>query len=98
MYLAGWDGIWRLRRAYRICWQRRLTFRQAVKIVLRTLVWPLISIALAVHATQSYGKRYAQQTGVGRFAQFVSQVRLSVCYRILPKYYYIFALERPGQE
>jgi hypothetical protein len=86
--------IWRLRRAYRICWQRRLTFRHKTKIALCALVWPLISIALAVDATRRYGKRYAQQTGVGRVAQFLSQVQLSTCYRILPKYYYIFALER----
>ncbi|HVZ02183.1 MAG TPA: sugar-transfer associated ATP-grasp domain-containing protein [Dongiaceae bacterium] len=100
-HLLLWPGhqkgspIWRLRRAYRICWQRRLTRGQKLKIVLRAMVWPLIAIGLAVHATRRYGKRYTQQTGVGRLSQFLSQVHLAACYRILPKYYYIFALERP---
>ena len=100
-YLLLWPGhvpgspIWRLRRAYRICWQRRLALRQKVKIVLRAIVWPLISILLALHSTRRYGKRYAQQTGVSRVSQCLSQVHLAACYRILPKYYYIFALERP---
>jgi hypothetical protein len=93
-HVAG-SPIWRLRRAYRTCWQRRLTFGQKVKIVLRLLVWPLISVALAFHATRRYGRLYAQQTGIGRARQFLSQVHLAACYRILPKYYYIFALERP---
>jgi hypothetical protein len=99
-HLLLWPGhapgspIWRLRRAYRICWQRRLEAGAKIKIVLRTLIWPLIAVALAVHATQRYGKRYAQQTGAARIGQFLSQVHLAVFYRILPKYYYIFALER----
>jgi hypothetical protein len=87
--------IWRLRRAYRIAWLRRLKSGQKMRVVSRTLLWPLISIALASHATRKYGKRYAEQTGVGRIAQFLSQVKLSVAYRILPRYYYVFALERP---
>lgn len=100
-HLLLWPGhvpgspIWRLRRAYRICWQRRLKASEKIKIVLRTLVWPLISIGLALHATRRYGKRYARLTGVGRISQVLSQVHLAVCYRILPKYYYIFALDRP---
>jgi hypothetical protein len=100
-HLLLWPGhvrgtpIWRLRRAYRICWQRRLTSGQKAKVVLRALVWPLIAVALALHATGRDGKRYARQTGVGRLRQFLSQVHLAVCARILPKYYYIFALERP---
>jgi hypothetical protein len=99
-HLLLWPGhapgtpIRRLRRAYRICWQRRLTSDQKAKVVLRALIWPLISVALAAHATCKYGSRYGQQTGVGRLSQFLSQVALAVGYRILPKYYYIFALER----
>jgi hypothetical protein len=100
-HLLLWPGhvpgspIWRLRRAYRVCWRRWLTTGEKIKIVLRTLVWPLISIGLALHATRRHGKRYAQLTGVGQVSQVMSQVHLAVCYRILPKYYYIFALERP---
>jgi hypothetical protein len=92
---AAGSPIRRLRRAYRICWQRRLTSGQKAKVVLRVLVWPLIAIGLAAHATRRYGKRYARETGVARLGQFLSQVHLAVVYRILPKYYYIFALERP---
>jgi hypothetical protein len=100
-HLLLWPGhprgtpIRRLRRAYRICWRRRLNSRQKRRILLRVLVWPLISLVLALHATRQYGRRYAQQTGVGRVAQFLSQVKLAVAYRILPQYYNIFALERP---
>jgi hypothetical protein len=87
--------IWRLRRAYRICWQRRLSVGEKLKVVLRVLVWPLIAVAISIHATRSYGERYARQSGIGRWRQFLSQVQLAVCHRILPKYYYIFALDRP---
>jgi hypothetical protein len=89
------SAIRRLRRAYRICWQRRLGAGDKIKIVLCCLVWPSIAVVLALQATSRYGRRYARQAGVGRLRQFLSQVHLAACHRIPPRYYYVFALERP---
>jgi hypothetical protein len=100
-HLVLWPGhaegspILRLRRAYRIAWQRRLDPRPCLRIAIGWLLWPLISLVLAVQAAMKRGGPIARSGGPGRGRQIAEQFWLAACYRIVPRYYYIFELHRP---
>jgi hypothetical protein len=101
-HLLIWPGhpagsaIARLRRAYRLCWVRSFRPRHWRGLVIGWLAWPLVAIGLSLHATRRFGRRFAAEKGVGIPRQFLTQLRISIVHRLVPKYYYIFELQRPG--
>jgi hypothetical protein len=92
---SGGSTIWRLRRAYRIAWRRRFGARDYFRTAIGWLLWPLIATVLAVRATLKLGGPVARNGGPGVLLQIVQQIGLALCYRIVPRYYYIFELHRP---
>jgi len=100
-HLVLWPGhadgtpIARLRRAYRLAWRRRFGFRDFLRIGVAWLFWPLISLVLALLTGLKLGGAVARAGGPGVAQQIFQQVWLSIGYRIVPRYYYIFELHRP---
>ncbi|MDQ7248144.1 sugar-transfer associated ATP-grasp domain-containing protein [Dongia sedimenti] len=100
-HLILWPGyavgtpIWRLRRAYRIAWRRRFGLRDYLRTAVGWLLWPLISLVLALQAGIKLGGPVARGGGPGVARQIAEQVWLAFAYRIVPRYYYIFELHRP---
>jgi hypothetical protein len=87
--------IARLRRAYRYAWRHRFGARDFLRIAIGWLLWPLISIVLALREGLRLGSAVARSGGPGVARQILQQAWLSLCYRIVPRYYYIFELYRP---
>jgi hypothetical protein len=100
-HLVLWPGhaegsaIARLRRAYRTAWRRRFGPRDLLRIAIGWLAWPPISMVLALREGTRLGGAVARGGGPGVARQIVEQAWLSLCYRIVPRYYYIFELHRP---
>jgi hypothetical protein len=100
-HLVLWPGhadgstIWRLRRAYRIAWQRRFKGDDYFRTAIGWLLWPLIGAVLAVQAGLKLGGPVARNSGPGVMRQIAEQIWLAFCYRIVPRHYYIFELHRP---
>jgi hypothetical protein len=100
-HLLLWPGhpegsaIRRLRRAYRIAWQRRFGPRVCLRIATGWLLWPLIGFVLAVQTGMRLGGSVARNRGPGMGQQVAEQFWLALCYRIVPRSYYIFELHRP---
>jgi hypothetical protein len=100
-HLLLWPGhaegtpIARLRRAYRTAWRRRFGPRDLLRIGVGWLLWPLISIMLALQMGLKLGGPVARAGGPGVLRQVLQQAWISICYRIVPRYYYIFELHRP---
>ncbi len=88
-------GSRRLRRAYRIAWLRHFGPRDYLRIALGWLLWPLIGTALAVRSGIKLGGPVARAGGPSVLRQIGQQIRLALCTRIMPRYYYIFELHRP---
>ncbi|HYD08322.1 MAG TPA: sugar-transfer associated ATP-grasp domain-containing protein [Reyranella sp.] len=101
-HLVLWPGhaagapIARLRRAYRFAWRRRFGPRDFLRIAIGWLLWPLISVVLALREGLRLGGAVARSGGPGVVRQILQQAWLSLCYRIVPRYYYIFELHRPA--
>jgi hypothetical protein len=93
-HVEGW-AISRLRRAYRIAWRRRFGPRDFLRTAIGWLLWPPISVVLALREGLRFGGPVARAGGPGVAQQIVQQVWLSICYRIVPRYYYVFELHRP---
>ena len=100
-HLALWPGhpvgspIWRLRRAYRVAWLRAFGPGDYLRIAIGWLLWPLISVVLALQAGIKLGGPVARGGGPGVARQIAEQIWLAFAYRIVPRYYYIFELHRP---
>ena len=90
----GW-AISRLRRAYRIAWRRRFGLRDFLRTAIAWLLWPLISLVLAVREAFRFGGPIARAGGPGVLQQILQQTWISIGYRIVPRYYYVFELHRP---
>lgn len=101
-HLVLWPGhvegsaIWRLRRAYRTAWLRRFGLGDHLRTAIGWLIWPLISVALAVEAGIKLGPAVARSGGPGVPRQIGQQIGLALMYRIGPRHYYIFELHRPA--
>jgi hypothetical protein len=100
-HLILWPGhreewaISRLRRAYRLAWRRRFGPRDYLRTAIGWLLWPLISLVLAVRGALRFGGPVARGGGPGLAQQILQQTWLSIAYRIVPRYYYVFELHRP---
>ena len=100
-HLVLWPGhdsgsaIRRLRRTYRTAWLRYLKPTDYLRIAIGGLLWPLISVALAVRGGFKLGGSVAGSGGPSVLRQIAQQIGLAFCYRIMPRYYYIFELHRP---
>ena len=67
-----------------------------IDIVVAVLIWPVGVISSAIWFTVKNGGFVAQRFGRSRLEQFGDQLRLSVTSGLLPPWYYIFELFRPG--
>jgi hypothetical protein len=100
-HLLLWPGhtegsaITRLRRAYRIAWQRRFGPVDYFRTAIGWLLWPLIGAALSVEAGIKFGPAVARSGGPGVPRQIVQLIGLALMHRIAPRHYYIFELHRP---
>jgi hypothetical protein len=100
-HLVLWPGhvagstIRRLRHAYRTAWLRRFGPLDYLRLAIAWLLWPLIAVVLAVQAGIRLGGPVARGGGPSVAQQIGHQMWLAVCYRIVPRYYYIFELHRP---
>jgi hypothetical protein len=100
-HLVLWPGhaedapIARLRRAYRFAWRRWFGPRDFLRIAIGWLLWPPISVALALREGMRFGGAVVRDGGPGVPRQILQQAWLSLCHRIVPRYYYIFELHRP---
>jgi hypothetical protein len=100
-HLILWPGhvegsaVSRLRRAYRLAWQRRFGPRDFLRTAIGWLLWPLISLVLAVREVVRFGGPVARAGGPGIMRQILHQTWISVAYRLVPRYYYVFELHRP---
>jgi hypothetical protein len=100
-HLLLWPGhaegtpIARLRQAYRTAWRRRFGLRDLLRIGVGWLLWPLISIMLALQTGLKLGGPVARAGGPSVLQQILQQIWISICYRMVPRYYYIFELHRP---
>ena len=100
-HLVLWPGhprgsaIWRLRRAYRTAWRRIFHFRSYVRTAIAWLLWPVIAALMSIKNGMKLGGAVASSGGPGIARQIVEQFWVAVCYRIVPRYYYIFELHRP---
>jgi hypothetical protein len=92
-HVDGW-AITRLRRAYRLAWRRRFGPRDFLRTTIGWLLWPLVSLVLALRETGRFGATVARAGGPGILRQIMHQTWLSFGYRIVPRYYYVFELHR----
>jgi hypothetical protein len=93
-YVKG-SAIWRLRQAHRIAWRRLFHPRDYLRLAIGWLLWPLVSIVLAIQVSLRLGGPVARNGGPGLVRQICEQVWLAFFHRIVPRYYYIFELHRP---
>jgi hypothetical protein len=89
------SAIRRLRQAYRVAWRRRFGPLDYLRMAFSWLLWPLISLVLAVQAAIRFGGPVARSGGPSVPRQIAEQAWLSFAYRIVPRYYYVFELHRP---
>jgi hypothetical protein len=94
-HAAAWP-ITRLRRAYRTAWQRRFGPMDFLRAAIGWLLWPAISLVLAVQTGLKLGAPVAAGGGPGVARQVLEQFWISLVHRIPPRYYYIFELHRPA--
>jgi hypothetical protein len=100
-HLVLWPGhaegtpIARLRRAYRTTWRRRFGARDLLRVAVGWLAWPLICVVMSLQAGLKLGRPVARSGGPGVAVQILQQAWIAICYRLLPRYYYIFELHRP---
>ncbi|GAB2179071.1 sugar-transfer associated ATP-grasp domain-containing protein [Dongia sp. agr-C8] len=88
--------ITRLRRAYRTAWQRRFGPHDFLRTAIGWLLWPFVSLVLAVRTGLRLGGPVARSGGPGVVRQILQQAWISLSQRISPRYYYIFELHRPA--
>jgi len=72
----GWPRAW---------WRR-------IKVVVKSIAWPLFCIAAAMRTTLLYGTRARERSGKGLGRQFIEQVALGLNEGIPSRSYYLFAM------
>jgi len=84
-------------RAYVYKFWRPANAGEWLDIVVAFLIWPFGILACACWYTWKNGGIVAERSGRSRTLQFVEQLKLSVTTGLLPPWYYIFELHRPGE-
>ena len=84
-------------RAYMFHFWRPASAGQWLDIVAAILLWPFAVITCGLWYTGKNGAAVAEQSGRSRISQFGDQLRLSTTSGLLPPWYYIFELYRPGE-
>jgi hypothetical protein len=84
-------------RAYMFHFWRPTSAGEWLDIVAAILLWPLAVITCGLWYTRKNGAAVAEQSGRSRISQFGDQLRLSTTSGLLPPWYYIFELYRPGE-
>jgi Sugar-transfer associated ATP-grasp len=85
-------------RAYTSCTitGRKLGWRKAwwrrIKVLVKSIVWPLFCIVAAIRTTLRYGAGARERCGKGRARQFIEQVALGLGEGVPPRSYYLFAM------
>jgi len=83
-------------QAYAYRFWRPANAGEWLDLILAFLIWPFGVLACACWYTRKNGGIVAQQSGRPRTLQFLDQLRLSATSGLLPPWYYIFELYRPG--
>ena len=86
----------KLGRAYAAHFWRARTAGEWLDIVAAILAWPFGVLICALWFSARNGRIVAGRTGRSVFRQFGDQLRLAVTTGLLPPWYYIFELYRPG--
>ena len=84
-------------QAYAYRFWRPANAGEWLDLILAFLIWPFGVLACACWYTRKNGGIVAQQSGRSRTLQFLDQLRLSATSGLLPPWYYIFELHRPGE-
>ena len=72
----GWPKAW---------WRK-------IKVVVKSMVWPLSCSVAALRTTLRHGARAREQSGKGLARQFIEQVALGLNEGVPPRSYYLFAM------
>jgi hypothetical protein len=83
--------------AYKFRFFRPTTVGECLDLVLALLIWPVAMPLAALWFTARNGWVVKKRSGVSRVRQFVSQLRLVCTSGLMPPWYYIFELYRPGE-
>jgi hypothetical protein len=83
--------------AYKFRFFRPRTLGECLDLVLALLIWPVGMPLAALWFTARNGSVVRKRSGVSRGRQFVSQLRLVCTSGLMPPWYYIFELYRPGE-
>jgi Sugar-transfer associated ATP-grasp len=85
-------------RVHRLCneaqWPQGDAIVSARNLTLIAL-WPAVAAVRALKLVRKVGRVHQQFSGKSQSRQFLEQVKLAVCYRILPIYYYNYELYLP---
>jgi hypothetical protein len=84
-------------RAYATEFWRPKYFKEAVAIAVTPFLWPLGVLIAALWFTYRNGMVVAAQGGRSIASQFGDQLRIAATAGLLPAWYYIFELYRPGR-
>ena len=82
--------------AYKFRFWRPAGIGECLDLLLAVLVWPLGMPFCALLLTAKNGSVVRQRAGVPRLRQFRDQLRLVCTTGLMPPWYYIFELYRPG--
>lgn len=81
-----------LHKSYcREVWRERAWFAR-LRLMLSFVLWPFVTVAMAIWVTWLNGAAIARRCGKSRLRQIAEQVYLSARHAILPPWYYMFEL------
>jgi hypothetical protein len=83
-------------QAYARRFWRPRTIGECLDILVAVLIWPIGVLSCALSFTRRNGAVVAKRFGRSVLAQLADQLRLAVTSGLLPPWYYIFELYRPG--
>jgi hypothetical protein len=88
-------------RVHRLCNQAQWPEGDAV-VSARNLaliaLWPAVASVRALKSVRAFGDVHRQVSGKSRSQQFLEQLKLAVCHRIPPLYYYKYELYLPERQ
>lgn len=85
-----------IRQAYLAAYWEPQNWTEWLDIAAAIVLWPVVIVVSAVLFTGWNGARVAGATGRSHLRQFGDQLSLAVTRGILPPWYYVFELYRPG--
>lgn len=84
-------------RAYAAEFWRPKYFKEVIAVAVTPFLWPFGVLIAAIWFTYRNGAIVAARTGRSIVGQFSDQLRIAVTAGLLPAWYYVFELYRPGR-